>query len=261
MDYFKSIAEMQKQFKENPRQGIIKFLNSEDGSAQRLPPLDLKRLYLFKQIHKEYAGIIGQLIKKRMLNLEQLFNHNALVSNMQRMDEQRETIIAYTKEANAITALRLSRAYASSMEIIWQRLKQVILFAGLNKKEGHITLSTLLDKLKHIEKEYNLNLITTKNYVDSELRNFIGHEKTVLNSSNQIIFLDINAKEVKKITTEGLYGLLFDALVILGAFASVDNAVLASRIALYLPLTDDELNQFMATGILTDTMRKKIESG
>lgn len=182
---------------------------------------------------------------------------------MQRINEEKETITAYrgAKEVNELIALRLSQNYISIMEIIWKRLKQVILLAGLNKKKKYITIPILLKKLEHIEAEYNLNLKTIKNYVDSELRNFIGHESSMFHPPNQIICLDINGKEVKRMTTDEIYGLLFHAFVILTAFASVDNTALASRLELLLRLNNEELNEFTTTGVLTEAMQKKIEIG
>ena len=263
MDYFKQIAEMQKEFIKNPRQGIIKFLNEEKESIKKLQKLNLSLddLLIFKYFHKEYAQIIGKLMETRILDFEKLLDHNEFVSILQRFNEGADAVSSYKSEINEMTAIRLSRAYATFIEIVWKKLRRIVSLSGLNPKNEHLNIPILLKKLENIENKYNIKLITIKRYVDGELRNFVNHETSIFIPPNIISFLDARGArsvEVKRLTTEQIYKLLLNAMAMLTAFISVEKSAIASKLEPLLKLSDPELNEYIKTGTLTQEMIKKM---
>lgn len=264
MDYFNLIKNLQEKFMENPRQGITNFLKEQEESFKKIGDfrVSANSLLILKEFHKEYANIVGGLLKSNILDLSKLQDNLSSISIIQRLHEWAEVVGEYQlKGANEIIALRLSKAYAASMEVMWGMLKRMVSFAGLNPENKHLNIPLLLNKLKKIEENYNINIPNIKNYVDSTLRNFIGHENTVFIPPNIISFLDVKgkeSKEVMRLSTDEMYSSLLNTLPMLVAFKSVENSAIASRIQFLLKLSDEELNDYMKTGILTEEMKKKM---
>ena len=55
-----------------------------------------------------------------------------------------------------------------------------------------------------------------------------------------------------------IYKLLVNTTTMSMSFFSVDNTAIASRLEPLLKLTDDELSEYMKTGILTEEMQNKM---
>ncbi|MBI2663423.1 hypothetical protein HYX15_02720 [Candidatus Woesearchaeota archaeon] len=270
MDYFKKIEDMQNKFLENPRQGIINMIKQEKELMKELPSLPIfenrpDRLKLFLDLHKEYANLMGKMMELRILDNKILKDDLETVMAMQRMKEEARTVEEYNKRENIdeVIALRLGRMYLSSIETLWKKLKNIIFFFGLNPNNTHLDIIKLKNKIEKIEREHNLKLPKIKLYIDSKLRNCVGHESTYFSPPNTVVFLDKRGNTLRviaKLTTEEIYELSIDVKIAILAIVSVTNTALVSKIEPLLKLDDKELNHFIETGKITDEMEKKLIS-
>lgn len=248
MNDFKLIEEMQEQFMKNPRESIEKKIKNEKNSILYLKKfnMNLKQNLIFLNYHKEYATLVGKLLESKILNINNISDNVSSVSIVQRMSEWQKNVKEYKELSNEITSLNLAKAYASSCEILWKKLKRFVYLSGKHDVEKHFDVRILKQKICEFEQEYNIKLSKLKEMVDSKLRNFIGHENTLFIAPNQVSFFDSNnvdSKENLRLTTDEIYGKLVENNIILMAFISVDNTALVSQLEKFLNLSDDELKK------------------
>ncbi len=259
MNYFEMIKEKQRNFLENPRGGIEDFLKQEKKSQEFINKLtgDIKSLFILKEFHKEYAMLLGELLKINGFDLSKFVDERESVCLIQRLNEWNITAKEYKRELNETTALRLARVYASSLEIVWKKLKKIVLLIGLNPQNKPLNIPSLKGKIGKIEEKYKFRLPNIKKILNSDLRNPINHENINFIPPDTISFLDIKEKETR-FTTEEIYRFLIDTTIISMAFYRVENSAIASKLKPLLKLSDDELKEHSKTGKLTPEMKKKI---
>ena len=182
---------------------------------------------------------------------------------MQKVDEHCDSVSAYNKDQNATTATRLARAYASSGEIFWKKMKKIVFMAGLNPQEKYISINRLDQHLKKLEEIYSISLGKLRSFVNAKLRNSIGHEDTYFEPPETVVFLDNKGgepEEVERLTTYQIYELLVDFSIVNLTIHFVDNVSLMSHTEPLLRLTDQELDHYCKTGKLSDSAKKKFDS-
>ncbi len=268
MDYFKTIKELQTNFLQNPRKNIEDMIKKENEAVEKLPQLEIfknrpDRLRLFLDFHKEYASLVKKLLQAKLIDGKSFRDDVDSVVNIQRMNELVKIVEEYKNEnpATEIISLRMARAYASALEIFWNRLKRIVFFAGLNPKKKHLNIGELNKKMSELETNYDVNLSKIKSLLNSKLRNCVGHESTYFSPPNLVVFLDNkngNINEIARLTTDEIYELLVKITITIMALVNVENTVIISMIQLLLQLNDDELKLFAETGKFTTEMKNKI---
>lgn len=267
MDYNKKIKEEQDKFSENPRESIKNLIKGLKEFVEGLYLLGLTQnrpqmSVLFNDFTKEYYSIINELYKLKIIFPVDLKDDEETIKIIMRIREIGEGVKDYQQKTKPIDvlALTLSRFYATSLEMVWNRLRKLIFLAGLNKKNEYLSLNKISDKIKGLEKNYNLKLIKIKSYLDSELRNSVDHENTKFEFPNTIIFLERNGKEIQRMNTEEICERLIEFLVINTAIEHVNQTLIISSLEPLLKLTDEQLKEYCKTGILTEEMKKQIKT-
>lgn len=234
MDYFKEIKEMQNDFLKNPRENIKKLKKQRDeieiNQALMLGKTP-EFLKLHKDIHEEYATLIHTLWSANVIHGSMFKDDTLGVMIVQRYNEWEDAVNDYKskKEIDETIALRLSRAYASSLEIIWKKLKNIIFLAKMNPENKYLNINDLYDKFTKLEEIYKINLSRIKSVINSKLRNSIGHEDTYFIPPDIIVFLDKQKeKEIARITIQELYKVLIETTIITGAIVSVETTTVLS---------------------------------
>lgn len=231
MDYFKECERLQKEFLENPieRLRILKE-KYEETETNRLQMLEKypSMLLLHVNITQEYADLITALWLAKKIHGSMFKNDVQGFVIAQRMDEMEEKVGNYKEKKNpkATEAIGLSRAYATSLELVWKKLRDIVYLAGENPNKNFLGETTLYQKFVLFEQKYRIKLQTIKSFIDTELRNSVNHESTYFESPNIVVFLDINGKEIVRHTTEKLFGLWLKATAVLGAIIYIETGAL-----------------------------------
>ena len=203
MDFRKLIKDEQEKFLANPRQSIENSVKQLDDWIKWLANLsDIQNrplmLKLFYDFHKEYSLIIGELYKKRIVAPLDFKNDEEMISLLMRIREIESGVRDYQDKTKPIdvSALVLSRLYATSLEMFFNKIRELIFLAKLNPNKKFLSLDNLIKKVEEIEKTQNVQLIIIKSYLNSSLRNSVNHENTRFEHPNIIVFLDISGKEL-----------------------------------------------------------------
>jgi len=267
----KDIAEKQKKFLENPRKGIIELdENLKEINKQLITKLSsenrIEEMKLFYEFHKEYSKLIGELLKNKVISANKFKDDVFDLKNAQRIKEVESALKNYLKKKSQnkmdeSTALTLSRNYSAQLEIIWGKFKRIIYIKYPELKSKHLTLKTIQDYLVKLEKEYSINLTLIKSTLEGLFRNKINHELTYFDPLDEIVFLDVidKTKEIKRLKLEEICRLLLKTMITNSAIDSVEKTLISSFLNLLLKLDDSELDEYCKTGILTETMKNKIE--
>jgi len=265
MDYRKFIKDEQDKFLENPRQSIenlIKGLRewikglSELSAAQGRPQM----LVLFYKFHKEYGELIKKLYKPKTICPGDFKKDDETISLLMRLREIESGVRDYQNKTKPIdvSASILSRLYATSFEMFWNKLRKIVSLAGLNKKEEHLSLGKLNQKITELEQLYNIQLTNIKSYLNSQLRNSVNHENTRFETPNIVVFLDKKGNEIERLNTEQICEKLVELMVINTAIENIEKTLLITSLEPLLKLTDEQLNEFCKTGVLTKEMEERI---
>ena len=265
MDYRKIIKDEQDKFLENPRQSIEKSVKQLDEWAKWLSNLsDIQNrplmLILFYDFHKEYSSIIGELYKKRIVTPSNFKNDEEMISLMMRIREIESGVRDYQQKAKPIdvSALVLSRLYATSLEMFFNKIRDLVFLAKLNSNKEYLSLGNLIKKVEELEKIHNVKLTKIKSFLNSSLRNSVNHENTRFENPNVIVFLDTTGKELGRLNTEEICEKLVELMAINMALRNVELTVMVSYLELLLKLDDNQLNEYCKTGILTKEMEDRI---
>ena len=251
----KDIDNEQKKFMEDPKESIREMLKVNRAQARELPHLDIfqgrpDRLSLYLRINKEYFKLVGKVWKEQgtvdhVLLRGQIFEG---VGIMQRLDEQTEVITELTKVVNETTSLKLGRIYASSCEILWKKLRKIVYLCEFNPERKRMNIHKLLEYIKDIELKYSLNLENIKYFINSNLRNSVGHEDTYFEPPDTIVFVDTGsgkAKEVGRRTVKELYEELIRIHIVLLSLENIENTALVFQLLPFLEFSDKEMEDFI----------------
>lgn len=265
MNYRKLIKEEQEKFLNNPRQSIENLIKVLDDwikglsnlSAVQNRPLMLK---LFYDFYKEYSILIGKLYKPRIICPADFKKDDETISLMMRIREIEAGVRDYQERTKPIdvSALVLSRLYATSLEIFWNKIRKLVILAGLNNKKEHLGLDKLNKKVTQLEKSYDITLSNIKLYLDPKLRNSVNHENTRFENPNIIVFLDKKGNEINRLNSEEICEKIVELMVINMAIENVEKTLLITSLKPLLKLTDEQLKEFCKTGRLTKEMEERI---
>jgi len=266
MDYRKLIKEEQEKFLDHPRQSIETLIKGWKNHIKGLSHLSMvqKRplmLKLFSDFHKEYSKILGILYKSRIICPADFKKDDETINSMMRIREIEVGVRDYQERTKPldVSAVVLSRLYATSLEMFWNKIRKLVTLAGLNKDQKHLSLGRLNEKVIQLEKSYGIPLKNIRSYLDSKLRNSVDHENTLFEHPDIIIFLDKKGNEISRLNTEEICEKIIELIVINMAIEHVDKTLLISSIEPLLKLTDEQLNEFCKTGIFTKEMEDKIK--
>jgi hypothetical protein len=269
MDFIKEIKERQKEFLVKPRENISRFVEEERKFSEGLVNLSiiqnrLGMLILFKEFHKQYASLIGQLLRKRLISPKSFKDDLRDIIVLQAVEEMGVTVIKHKNKTEPLDMLMpsLKKSYASLLEILWGKLKRIIFFARLNPSQKHLTLKEIGYSLTKLEKVYSIDLALLKHILDGKLRNAIDHEKTYFESPNFLVFMEENngkLQEFYRITDEALIEKLIQLFVIIMSLHQVEVTVIIAHLEQLLKLDDKQLEEYCKTGVLTEEMQKEIE--
>jgi hypothetical protein len=265
MDYHGLMNESRQKFHEDPRRSIENLIRIQRDSPKNLASLGMMKshpelLLLFNKVHLEYALLCVKLYSK--FDANDLINDDELIGTTQRIAETMSTLEDCATTVNEVNALRLARCFAAYQELIWKKLKKIVRLAGLNPSGGHLWIPQVGQKLKEIEDKFGLKISALKSIVDPVLRNPVGHEDTVFVAPNTILFKDTKHGkpiEVKRMTLDELKYEIAKFTAILGAIQTVELGLVISRMEPLLKLSDDQLKEYMKTGIMTKEMLRIIE--
>ncbi|MDP3916763.1 MAG: hypothetical protein Q8Q42_00560 [Nanoarchaeota archaeon] len=244
------IKDMQKDFLKDPKKAIRNLKEINEKQCKDLPFLPIfrgrpDRLNLFLQINREYAKVIGEIWKEQIwINFTILKDHVEGLGIIQRLKEQAEMVKELHQDVNEITALKLGRAYASTCEIFWKKLKRVVYLCGLNPNENQLSIPRLLNCLSELEKKYSLKLDNIKSFVDSTLRNSVDHEGTYFEPPATIVFRDtkkVKPKEIARYSVAEIYEKLKDVHTVILSMHSVENTALVYHLLPWLDLSNNEV--------------------
>jgi len=261
----KDIAEMEKKFMDNPRKSITRLLEESSIHMKRYTHSgvfkgNMSRLILLKEVHLEYAKLIGKIDISK-IDFTVLRDRINDLSAMQKLEECNETVLEYITNPNNNTPIKLARAYASSCEIFWKKMKKLLLITGITNGGEHITVGKLCGGIEELERKYSIGIPKIKSFINSKLRNSINHEDAYFDSP-YIVFLDNKGEkpvEIARLTVAEVYDLLVEQSIITSALLIVENDAIMSRISPLLILTDSELDEVLKTGKLTESAKLKFE--
>ena len=251
-----------------PRESIIDIKEQNEKSISELMKLEIiknrpDRLLLYDKFLGEYSTLIGCLMQRRIDINSVIKDDIGRIIHMQRIKEHSIILSEFTNadSVDATLALGLSRAFSSSLELLWKKLKKIISLVGLNPNQKHLNIGQVSKKVKELESIYNILLPEINSLLDSKLRNCVGHEDTYFKAPDIIVFLETRngeSKVIKEFTLFEIQDTIINLDLILNAFISVENAVLEAYLTPLLKLTDEELEEYCKTGKLTPEMEKKI---
>lgn len=270
MDYLKNIKERQEKFLEKPRESIKNLINEEKEFSKGLVHLGiiqsrLDMILLFKEFHKQYSGLIGNMLKEGLISGNSFKDDLRDISVIQTIKNMEKSILNHKEKSVSLDEIMFSlkKSYASLLEIIWSKLKRVIFFAGINSNKKHLSLYEIGNQLKELEERYSIDLSLIKDMLSGKLRNCINHEGTYFESPNFLVFMEEMGgkwKEFYRINDEDLIEELLRLFLILTTFQHVETLVIISYLEPLLKLEDRQLEEYCKTGKLTKEMRDKIDS-
>ena len=262
---FKKIKELQEDFVKNPRENIKLLLEQDDISYIVLPTLPIfrnrkDRLTLFYNFYKEYSELINKIHQKSPISVAMLKDDTERLILYQRGLEQINVMGSYAKIQNPdeTSAISLGRVYASSLELFWKLLKKLVNVLGLNPKQDYFNIHSLKEKIEKVEGLYDIPLPKIKSVMETALRNSVGHECTLFEPPKTLLFFDNKQNppiEVARLTTEEVYELVIEMILVTAAIISVENTAFIHMMKPLLKLSDEQLNEFGKTGILTGKMK------
>jgi len=268
MDYLKDMKERQKEFLTNPRENISKFLNEEKKYCEGLAKLSIAQgrpemLILFKDFHNQYSILVNKMLQRQLISAASFKDELQEVSVLQMLDDMKRPLEDYQNKSKPleITMPMLKKSYASLMEILWNKIRRTIFFAGLNPKQTHLNLSKIEQNLIKLEKDYSIDLSLLKKILNGKLRNTIDHEKTYFEHPNFLVFMDERngrLEEFYRINDITLMEELIKLFVIISALHHVEVTVMVIHLENLLKLDNLQLEGFCKTGKFNDEMIKRI---
>jgi len=268
MDYLKEIRERQERFLQSPRESIENLISREKKFVRELVKLgiDQNRLgmvLIFKEFHKQYADLLGNLLKERLISARSFKDDLRDVSVLQTIAEMKRAVSNHKAKSAPLDEIMFSlkKSYAALLEILWGKLKRIIFLAGLNFKEKHLNLNKMKENLEELEKKYSVNLSLIKDILDGELRNCVNHERTYFENPNYLVFTEEENgkwKEIYRVNDNYLIEEILKIFTILAAFQHIETTVIISQIEPLLKLDDKQLAEYCKTGILTKEMQERI---
>jgi len=262
------VEKLQKDFKKNSRQSIMDFIKYHRKTILEINKVEIFQLYpylfdIYVSFHYEYSNLFLSMEKLGDIDWNLFKNDIDGIIRLQRNQEFVDAFYEYEKikEGGEGNAIRIARAYASSLELIWKQLKLMVIMAGLNPKGRYLSIPQLKIKVEKLEKKYKISLLNFKEVLNSKLRNSIDHEDVYFEPPNIIVFLDSKSgatQEIDRMTIDQTIHAMMTNSVIDMVFAHVLNSSIMGQIEPFLNLTDEELKEFFQTEVLTPDMKLKM---
>ena len=248
-----SIRKSRKKFLENPREGIIDLITYLEQSKINLPMLPIiserpERLILFRDIYAEYFLLIGKMLQSKKIQEKELREPDTFaITVLQAYKEMENAARNYEQKRKPKdhAALGIAKAYAAALELLWKKFKKIVLVEGLNPKKKHLDIEKLKEKVRVVEKRYQINLSILKSLLNSKIRNPTQHLEMYFEHPNWVVFQDtkdlFNPIEVERLTSEELYDRLITTSLAMIAIQHAELAWQAIIVRPLLKLSDKEL--------------------